>query len=90
MIEPNCNCTFSESFQSLCNCSYNCGNGILEPQLFELCDDGNLLNGDGCNSSCKPEFNWNCTNMTGGKSICTNPQGIDIKKPPEFAKPLLD
>ncbi len=30
-----------------------CGNGILE--TGEECDDGNLLNGDGCNSNCELE-----------------------------------
>src|SRR5687768_5483170 len=29
-----------------------CGNGILEPG--EACDDGNLVDGDGCESSCQP------------------------------------
>lgn len=29
-----------------------CGNGELEVQLGEECDDGNLLNGDGCNADC--------------------------------------
>ena len=28
----------------------NCGNGYLEP--LEECDDGNLIDGDGCSSSC--------------------------------------
>ncbi|AKT39081.1 uncharacterized protein CMC5_032280 [Chondromyces crocatus] len=32
------------SFTSLC------GNGVLEP--FEACDDGNLIDGDGCQSDC--------------------------------------
>ena len=29
-----------------------CGNGMLEPG--EFCDDGNLANGDGCESTCTP------------------------------------
>jgi cysteine-rich repeat protein len=29
-----------------------CGNGIVEPP--ELCDDGNLVDGDGCDSNCTP------------------------------------
>ncbi|EYF06985.1 DUF4215 domain-containing protein [Chondromyces apiculatus] len=29
-----------------------CGNGTLEP--YEACDDGNLVNGDGCQSDCTP------------------------------------
>lgn len=34
------------------NCTSICGDGIVTPA--EACDDGNLLNGDGCNSVCKP------------------------------------
>src|SRR4029079_11032270 len=29
-----------------------CGNGMTEPG--EFCDDGNLTNGDGCESTCTP------------------------------------
>ncbi|MEZ4364782.1 MAG: DUF4215 domain-containing protein [Kofleriaceae bacterium] len=29
-----------------------CGNGFLEPDLGEVCDDGNQLSGDGCNATC--------------------------------------
>ena len=36
------------------NC-YVCGNGILEPQCGEECDDGNTINKDGCDSSCNIE-----------------------------------
>jgi len=37
-----------------------CGNGVLEAP--EQCDDGNTLNGDGCNSTCKfePSTDWSC------------------------------
>ena len=30
-----------------------CGNGVVEPLNDEECDDGNIINGDGCNDSCK-------------------------------------
>ena len=33
---------------------YKCGNGIVEDP-HEECDDGNLENGDGCNSKCSME-----------------------------------
>jgi cysteine-rich repeat protein len=36
-----------------------CGNGYVEK--FEQCDDGNLLNGDGCNKDCVEE----CSQMDG-------------------------
>jgi len=29
-----------------------CGDGVLDPGRGERCDDGNLLDGDGCDSSC--------------------------------------
>src|SRR3989344_3015681 len=32
-----------------------CGNGILQPEEGEECDDGNTVNGDGCSNECKPE-----------------------------------
>ena len=33
----------------------SCGNGILEEELGERCDDGNLISGDGCDASCEIE-----------------------------------
>ncbi len=35
-----------------------CGNGIVE--LKEACDDGNLVNGDGCSSRCRRENGREC------------------------------
>ena len=35
-----------------------CGNGVLDPG--EQCDDGNTVNGDGCNALCQIEANWTC------------------------------
>src|SRR5205085_2427793 len=34
-----------------------CGNGILEATNNEQCDDGNTMNGDGCNATCRFEGN---------------------------------
>ena len=31
-----------------------CGDGVLESSCGELCDDGNLVDGDGCDSNCTP------------------------------------
>jgi len=33
-------------------CLNQCGNGIVEAQNGEACDDGNLINGDGCETDC--------------------------------------
>jgi cysteine-rich repeat protein len=48
-------------------CQVSCGNGILEGA--EVCDDGNHVNGDGCDANCKP---------TGcGNGIVTAPETCD-------------
>jgi len=44
---PSDNCT-----EGICN---SCGNGIIETDFFEICDDGNLDNFDGCNEFCQSE-----------------------------------
>ena len=36
----------------------------------EQCDDGNLLNGDGCSSACRIEPSYYCTTTSGGTSTC--------------------
>lgn len=44
-----------------------CGNGKLDyvetySTIFaDQCDDGNVLNNDGCSSSCTKETGWTCT-----------------------------
>ncbi len=43
----------SEETSIKCQSVPQCGNGILEEG--EQCDDGNLINGDGCSSSCQLE-----------------------------------
>ena len=40
-------------------CFAHCGDGLVLPP--EQCDDGNTLNGDGCDSNCKVELNPNST-----------------------------
>ena len=35
-----------------------CGDGLL--QGAEECDDGNTMNGDGCNATCDLEIGWQC------------------------------
>lgn len=43
-----------------------CGDGVVEPPL-ELCDDGNVVMGDGCNAACQTEAGYVCT---GAPSLC--------------------
>jgi len=48
-----------------------CGNGNLEYFNGEDCDDGNSINGDGCNVSCFIEAGFECTNIPYNISVCT-------------------
>jgi len=43
-----------------------CGNGTITG--METCDDGDLLSGDGCSSSCQIEQGWRCQ---GQPSVCS-------------------
>ncbi|MEZ4270701.1 MAG: YCF48-related protein [Myxococcota bacterium] len=47
-----------------------CGNFILDPQAGELCDDGNLSDGDGCSSECLIELE-NVTTLPNGAKMFT-------------------
>jgi fibro-slime domain-containing protein len=37
-----------------------CGDGIVETDIGETCDDGNTKSGDGCSSTCELERGWTC------------------------------
>ncbi|MFK8031586.1 MAG: proprotein convertase P-domain-containing protein [Gammaproteobacteria bacterium] len=45
-----------------------CGNGLL--QGGEQCDDGNLIDGDGCSASCSVESGFSCDTPPGQPSVC--------------------
>ncbi len=53
-------------------CEALCGNANLDPN--EGCDDGNVVNGEGCSSSstCKVEAGYRCTQplLIIGPSVC--------------------
>ena len=34
-------------------CAGSCGDGYIDAYLGEICDDGNLVDGDGCSANCK-------------------------------------
>lgn len=38
-----------------CRSNETCGNGVIDDHVGEACDDGNVLGGDGCDSSCQFE-----------------------------------
>lgn len=44
-----------------------CANGVKAS--YEACDDGNLINGDGCSNTCTVEPGFTCINSP---SVCTN------------------
>lgn len=64
-------------------CVEKCGDG-LNFGLLE-CDDGNLVNGDGCDQDCQVETDWSCS---GGsptqKDTCVNAEldivGLEVTK----------
>lgn len=46
---------------------------------YEGCDDGNLINGDGCSSTCKVEENWSCQGGSPTQKdtcTCANQSGV--------------
>lgn len=64
MCEPNLNegCTSQCQFEPDCGdgtgaCTSECGDGLV---LGEECDDGNRLNGDGCDANCMVEVGYEC------------------------------
>lgn len=41
-------------------CTTSCGDGNINKDREEECDDGNLIDGDGCSKDCKMETGFNC------------------------------
>jgi len=41
-------------------CREICGDGFRFSDEGNICDDGNNINGDGCNSDCEVEEGWTC------------------------------
>lgn len=67
--------------QSNCkNLNPVCGDGLWDNTL-EPCDDGNLLNNDGCDSQCQIEPDYTCliTDMLpSGASFCKYTKGLTV------------
>jgi cysteine-rich repeat protein len=61
-----------------------CGDGNVEGT--EQCDDGNVLNGDGCSFSCQVEAGWNCE---GTPSSCTQLPPTPIDRGMKLFKDVL-
>lgn len=52
-----------------------CGNGVLEPELGEVCDDGNPYDLDGCGSTCLVDVGYVCVGER--PSVCSSPDESD-------------
>ncbi|CAI2358753.1 unnamed protein product [Moneuplotes crassus] len=68
-IEPNYDCSGLEGQQSNC-VPYICGDGKKQSVIGEECDDGNLINWDGCHQDCKIEAYYSCTGLDDELSQC--------------------
>lgn len=65
--EPNAcreDCTVSE-----------CGDGVVDNERGEFCDDGDNNNGDGCSASCSIQSGYSCT---GSPSVCSLVPGLSV------------
>lgn len=60
LVGTNCTCMLGYT-QTANACIVTCGDGLV---LNENCDDGNVISGDGCSSTCQVETNYNCVNGT--------------------------
>lgn len=54
---------------------FACGDGLIAFPI-ESCDDSNVLDGDGCSSSCQLEFGWSCVapgiGCTAVRALCND------------------
>lgn len=57
-----------------------CGNGILDEGNDEECDDGNLVDGDGCSSTCEIEEECECCPVCGNGILETGEECDDGNK----------
>ncbi|CAM4603160.1 unnamed protein product [Caretta caretta] len=64
-----------------------CGDGKVTMSLEEECDDGDLLDGDGCSGKCKKEKGFNCV---GEPSLCYVHEGDGVCEPFERRSSIQD
>lgn len=57
-------------------CSTVCGDGLVA--TTEACDDGNLINGDGCDSTCVVEADFSCFAFPGQPSTCSYNKPLNL------------
>ena len=55
-----------------------CGNGKVESEYAEVCDDGNSASGDGCSQNCMVENGWSCRILSKiqNRSYCVSVAGV--------------
>ena len=58
----------SVDFQIAIDIDPACGNSIVEQTTAEGCDDGNTVDGDGCDATCAPELGYDCS--VASPSVC--------------------
>lgn len=79
LVVPGWECFPGQSQTDLCGPV--CGDGMwfdtsvpgVTVGFAEGCDDGNMIDGDGCDGSCNVEDGWECDAMAPETSVCTIP-----------------
>src|SRR6185369_1420660 len=88
VVQPDgtaCNDGMSCTIDDVCTagvCSGNsmtCGDGITQGACGELCDDGNVVSGDGCSATCQPEFVCTPTPLTGCRTAASAKSQLQLK-----------
>ena len=92
----NCaTCTGASDFCTSCglgfqlvgaSCVPSCGNGVLDPG--EMCDDGNLVDGDGCAATCLEEVGFYCFGVAPSRCLaggCSFEPATALPLGPAFA-----
>jgi len=73
--------TYSNKICCAANLASSCGNGEID--VGEACDDGNLINGDGCSTTCTIESTFECSgepsdcNKICGNGVINSGEGCD-------------
>jgi len=56
-----------------------CGDGVVQSGCGEVCDDGNLVSGDGCSATCQPEFVCTPAPLTGCRTAAFGKSQLQLK-----------
>jgi len=75
-----CNPATESCNEATGQCELLCGNSVIDTGVGEECDDGNVIDGDGCSSSCIIEGGgWTCNGEPSVCQLCGNniPEGTE-------------